>query len=938
MGTQVKRLSITAAMLLAAAGATAQFSSPYAGYNLFAALNSTTAYLMDNDGNVVHSWETGYTPGNAMYLIDGGSLLHTGNVRAANFDVGGAGGIVQIFDWDGSLTWSYEYATASHRQHHDVELLPNGNILLVAWDYKSEAEALAAGRDPSLLTQGELWPDSIIEVQPSGALGGTIVWEWHAWDHVVQDYDSTTANYGVVAEHPELIDLNYTLNPMADWLHVNSVDYNAELDQIVVSVHNFSEIWVIDHSTTTAEAAGHSGGNSGMGGDLLYRWGNPQAYGAGTDADQQLFLQHDAEWIEDGLVGAGNILIFNNGQGRPAGDYSTIEEIETPLNLDGSYALSKGAAYAPTAPVWTYQAASPADFYSPNISGQQRLPNGNTLICEGTSGYFFEITDAGETVWDYTASGHVFRVERYDESYLGQDGGEPSADLTYPIVDTGQTAFYGDTAEIGEPNPGAPFYGQDAQFAGNPPSYTLSADGLTVHDNVTGLTWTQTADLNGDGEINVDDKLSFDEALAYPATLNAASFGGYNDWRLPSMKELYSLMNFNGTDVIMAPGSTAEPTPFIDTNYFGFAYGDESAGEREIDAQWWSSNVYEGTVMGGQQATFGLNLADGRIKGYPSGSQGPMIKLNYVYFCRGNEAYGENSFTSNGDGTITDAATGLMWTQDDSGYGMTWEQALAWAEEKNAANFLGYSDWRVPNAKELHSIVDYTRCPDTTNSAAIDPIFNATSITNMAGELDWPFYWTGTTHVRADGSADSGVYIAFGRGLGTMDGGYTIIDVHGAGCQRSDPKTGNAADYPVAGHGPQGDVQRVFNYVRLVRDADLSSDGPDDPDDPDPAVDTDGDGLTDAEEALLGTSNTLTDTDGDGLSDYDEVGADGSYDPGVDTNPLNADSDGDGVGDGIETSAGTDPLDAGDIPDLPMPWPGLALAFLGAEVLTVQRR
>ncbi len=385
----------------------------------------------------------------------------------------------------------------------------------------------------------------------------------------------------------------------------------------------------------------------------------------------------------------------------------------------------------------------------------------------------------------------------------------------YPIVDTGQVGCYNNQNAISCPQAGEAFYGQDAQYAGNQPSYTSSADGLTVTDNVTGLTWTQSPDWNGDNSINVDDKMTFAEAQAYPDTLNVMNYGGYSDWRLPSIKELYSLMNFNGTDPVIG-GSTSSLTPFIDTNYFDFAYGDEAAGERNIDSQFWSSNAYVSTVFDNQTCTFGLNLADGRIKCYPSGTSSPMTKLNYVYFVRGNTAYGVNEFTANGDGTITDNATGLMWSQDDSGAGMNWEDALAWVEQKNAENYLGYSDWRLPNAKELQSIVDYGRSPDTTNSAAIDPVFNASRITNEAGQVDYPFYWSSTTHLRADGSGRAAVYVAFGRGLGSMDG-TNVIDVHGAGAQRSDPKDGDPNSYPSWGNGPQGDVQRVFNYVRLVR-------------------------------------------------------------------------------------------------------------------------
>lgn len=402
--------------------------------------------------------------------------------------------------------------------------------------------------------------------------------------------------------------------------------------------------------------------------------------------------------------------------------------------------------------------------------------------------------------------------------------------LPYPIVDTGQANCYDAGNQITCPSSGAAFYGQDAQHDGNQPSYTLSIDALIVYDNVTGLTWTKSPDIDGDGEIDADDKLSFADAQTYPNTLNAQNFGGYGDWRLPTMKELYSLMNFTGTDPSGPDASGA--VPFIDTDYFDFGYGDTSAGERIIDAQFWSANAYAGQVFVNQSATFGLNLADGRIKGYPTG--GPMPKANYVYFVRGNTSYGLNDFTDNGDGTVTDNATGLMWSQDDSGdgantgprSGMTWEDALAWIEQKNTENWLGHDDWRLPNAKEMQSILDYDRAPDATGSAAIDPVFNITQITNEAGEIDYPWFWTGTTHVKSNGMGDAGVYICFGRAMGYMNGSW--IDVHGAGAQRSDRKGGGFTGLTYVSDGyyfsqsPQGDATRIYNYVRLVRDAEIA--------------------------------------------------------------------------------------------------------------------
>ena len=383
--------------------------------------------------------------------------------------------------------------------------------------------------------------------------------------------------------------------------------------------------------------------------------------------------------------------------------------------------------------------------------------------------------------------------------------------LTYPLVDSGQGKCYDNTAEI--PCSQTSFAGQDAQFVGHAPSYTLSADGLTVADNVTGLTWQRSPETTGDGALNKSDKLTLAQAQAMPAKLNAASFGGYNDWRLPTIKELYSLIDFRGTDPSGASGAQTL-TPFLDTTYFQFAYGDAASGERTIDSQYASSTLYvNGSAWGGGKL-FGVNFADGRIKGYDLTMPGGAEKTFFVICVRGNPQYGQNAFVDNGDQTITDNATGLTWAKADSGAGMNWEQALAWVQAQNAANYLGHNDWRLPEIKELQSILDYSRSPETTNSAAIDPLFESTQITNEAGQADYPFYWTSTTHAGANGGGETADYLAFGRALGYMNTAW--VDVHGAGAQRSDPKSGDAAQFP-QGRGPQGDAIRIQNYVRLVR-------------------------------------------------------------------------------------------------------------------------
>jgi hypothetical protein len=359
----------------------------------------------------------------------------------------------------------------------------------------------------------------------------------------------------------------------------------------------------------------------------------------------------------------------------------------------------------------------------------------------------------------------------------------------YQIVDTGQQQFYSNNAVISAPVEGENFFGQDASYIINQPSYTNNSNG-TITDNVTGLMWQQS----------LTDKLTYEEALEQVKTFN---LGGYNDWRIATIKELYSLIQFTGS----VKGEKAI-TPFIDTHFFSQPLGDESQGEREIDAQVWSSTEYVGKTMQKDDTVFGVNFVDGRIKGYPKyDPRTHEANKMYFRFVRGNEAYGKNSFVDNRDETITDNATGLMWQQADSLQGLNWEEALQYAENLTLG---GYDDWRLPNAKELQSIVDYTRSPETSNSAAIDSIFKTSSIKNEAGEKDYPYYWSSTTHLDGPVPESQAVYIAFGKALGKMHS--TIMDVHGAGAQRSDPKTGEAMS-----RGPQGDMIRVDNYVRVVR-------------------------------------------------------------------------------------------------------------------------
>lgn len=366
------------------------------GYVLFPPLGSNTTYLLDKCGFQVKSWTSMYKPGQSCYLLSDGSLLRTGNANNTTFNAGGKGGVIEKMDWNGTITWSYTISNTANCQHHDVKALPNGNILAIVWESKTNTEAIAQGRNPALVPT-TVWSEKIIEIQPQGLNGGTIVWEWKLWDHLIQDYDNTKPNYGVVNSNPQLLNINYKASATnSDWIHLNSIDYNPVLDQILISSHSFNEIWIIDHSTSTAQAANHTGGNSTKGGDILYRWGNPLAYNTGTTT--QFFGQHNAQWIESGFPFENQIMVFNNGNGRTGGNYSTVEIINPPVS---GYNYTANLPYLPTSTSWIYNAGNPNNLYAQNISGAQQLSNGNVLFCNGPSGTFTEVNTTGNTLWNY---------------------------------------------------------------------------------------------------------------------------------------------------------------------------------------------------------------------------------------------------------------------------------------------------------------------------------------------------------------------------------------------------------------------------------------------------------------------------------------------------------------------------------------------------------
>ena len=361
---------------------------------------NTKAYLIDNCGQVINEWTSQYLPGSAIYLLPNGNILRAGKLEdgSSNIGFGGQGGIVEMFDWDGNIIWSYTHSSNEFRQHHDIYPLPNGNILILAATVINQADAVQEGRDPNKLLDSELYNQRIFEVEPVGLTGGNVVWEWNVIDHVIQDIDPTKNNFGNVGENPQKIDINF-LNGFGaanNWLHVNAIQYNEERDQIIISSRRLSEFWIIDHSTTTIEA-------SGIAGDILYRWGNPQSYRQGTESDKKLFGQHTPYYIPSGYPNEGKIMLYNNGFLRSP-QYSQVLIIDPPTNINGDYQYTPNTAYGPASPDFTYPETAPttdSDFYSSIVSNAQQLPNGNILICQGRQGFYFEINENNQIVWEY---------------------------------------------------------------------------------------------------------------------------------------------------------------------------------------------------------------------------------------------------------------------------------------------------------------------------------------------------------------------------------------------------------------------------------------------------------------------------------------------------------------------------------------------------------
>ncbi len=426
------RAVVTAALGLLPAGLLAQVFDGLAIYN---PVYSKTVSLIDTNGQVVNSWTCTTTPGYTVYLMPDSTIWRPGAYSGAVMRGGVYGGLMEQYDWQGNVIRSFLWSDSNHQQHHDIHPMENGHVLLLAWARKTQAEARAMGR---VDVTGDMWPEEIVEYDPDG---DSVIWIWRVWDHVIQDVDTTKPDYGVVRDHPELIDINLgTLFFYGDWIHANIVELNDERDEIVFSSHFLNEFFVIDHSTTTAEAAGHTGGNRGKGGDILYRWGNPQNYDRGDSTDQRFFTVHCANWIKPGLVGAGNILVFNNGD-RPgtANDYSSVEEITPPLDSNGDYYIHPDSAFGPAEPAWVYSDAG--NFSSSYMSGAYRMPNGNTFITEAVTGRLSEVSYDKEVVWQRMTTTWTGRAIKYPRDFGAGTSENPKSQQLCRFESAGPNPF-----------------------------------------------------------------------------------------------------------------------------------------------------------------------------------------------------------------------------------------------------------------------------------------------------------------------------------------------------------------------------------------------------------------------------------------------------------------------------------------------------------------
>lgn len=577
------RLSV---LILAMFIGTGLYAQQYEGYTLIAVQNQTTARLIDTNSNVYHTWTglTGQT-GYSSYMLPGGVLLRTAKASGTSFNGGGVTGRFQKISWTGTILWDVTYSSSGYCMHHDVLPMPNGNVMVIAWESKTSTQVTAAGSSVS----HTMWPDKIVEFEQTGFNTYNIVWEWHAWDHLMQNTNANAANYVTsLVDNPQLFNINYlNTSNNSDWLHMNGLDYNEALNQVVVSSHNMNEFYVIDHSTTTAEAAGHTGGNAGKGGDILYRWGNPAAYGASGTANFRTV--HDAHWVPAGCPKAGYLVGYNNS--GVSNSQSSVDMVNPPLS-GLNYTRTPGQAFGPT----TYDYRHACDGQNNNMGNSEQFPNGNMLVCIAQSGKVYEINAAGTQLWTYTTTGTIPQAHHYTDCYINGPTGLTASASSLNICS-------GESVQLNSAAGGIGTY-----------TYSWSSGAVTQNTTVSPsatTTYTVTAQLNAGCAVTATVTVNVNQLPAADAGNNVNISSGGSATLTASGGTAYSWSNGQTTASInVSPASTTTYTVTV-TSATGCTATDEVTVNVTGGALSASATTSSGAICAGESITLGATASGG---------------------------------------------------------------------------------------------------------------------------------------------------------------------------------------------------------------------------------------------------------------------------------------------------------------------------------------
>ncbi len=424
------------------------------GYTLIPASGDKDVYLIDNCGRIVHDWNTECRETLANYIDKAGNLIRS--CREEGFATGGGvGGKLERYSWDGEREWFITIADDRYHLHHDFEVLDNGNILILAYERFTVKEWKELGSTTTLM-EGDVFSEAILEIQPVESKEYEIVWEWHLSDHLVQDVSADFIGFGDIMENKSKMDINVnTAGTVKDWIHFNSISYNDETNQIILSSKFLNEIYVIEKTETSDVAAADSGGRYEVGGDFLYRWGNESNYDKSSSSGSQIANQHNVQWFGKET---NTISIFNNGD---EGESSVLEVILPQTNEKNYVNLEEH--YEDASIVRTVLNIDEESFYSSVTSGAQRLENGNMIFTISKENRIVEVDKDNKVVWLYIIpinsgtrmnqgdnpekGSSIFNINKYSSSYEGLVGRdlesteplEMNADISDCLLQTGTT-------------------------------------------------------------------------------------------------------------------------------------------------------------------------------------------------------------------------------------------------------------------------------------------------------------------------------------------------------------------------------------------------------------------------------------------------------------------------------------------------------------------